>query len=196
MCDAEGNIYTRNWNHQELYILDREGRLLMEYKGGDATIEDPLRMLSGELLFPIKNIEDQSSQLVLFDPEQKKTHTVSSFETYPINSVYGIQGSNVYYEAWEGIVRWNIVSGDRTLVYRFSQNERLFRTMLVLLNQDYLMDLGSVLSELFFSRALPAVIEMGTVNDTLVGLAPAISTYSAVTLKDIWDQAAAYGQNL
>lgn len=296
MCDAEGYIYTRNWYHQELYILDREGRLLMEYKGGDITIEDPLRMPSGELLFPIKNIEDQSSQLVWFDPEQKKTHTVSSFETYPINSVYGIQGSDVYYEAWEGIVRWNIVTGDRTLVYRFSQNERLFRTMLVLRDggspvlrmygtvdgeeedwlmtlseeetesgeairvvsllgtrlttnfdakglvakvsrkyrnvdfvyetyeaggaedyrtrilaelaagggpdvlfvslqdmrllqdQGYLMDLGSVLSESSLSRVLPAVVEMGTVNDTLVGLAPAISTYSAVTLKDIWDQ--------
>lgn len=296
MCDAEGYIYTRNWYHQELYILDREGRLLMEYKGGDVTIEDPLRMPSGELLFPIKNIEDQSSQLVWFDPEQKKTHTVSSFETYPINSVYGIQGSDVYYEAWEGVVRWNVATGDRTLVYRFSQNDRLFRTMLVLRDggapvlrmygtmdgeeedwlvtlseeeaepgeairvvsllgtrlttnfdakslvakvsrkyrnvdfvyetyeaggledyrtrilaelaagggpdilfvslqdmrllqdQGYLMDLGSVLSESSLRRVLPAVIEMGTVNDTLVGLAPAISTFSAVTLKDIWDQ--------
>lgn len=29
-------------------------------------IEDPLRMPSGELLFPIKNLEDQSTQLVMF----------------------------------------------------------------------------------------------------------------------------------
>lgn len=295
MCDAEGNVYTRNWNHQELYILDREGRLLMEYKGGDITIEDPLRMPSGELLFPVNNIEDQSSQLVWFDPEQKKAQTISSFDS-TIESVYGIQGNDVYYRKWDGIVRWNILSGDRTLVYRFSQNERLFRTMLVLRdsgapvlrmygtvdgveedwlvtlseeeaesgeairvvslskshlttnfdtkslvaklsrkyrnasfvyetnenvsledyrtriltelaagggpdilfvslqdmkllqNQGYLMDLRSVLSESSLSRVLPAVIEMGTVNDTLVGLAPAINTYSAVTLKDIWDQ--------
>lgn len=298
ICDAEGNIYTRDIKLQELYILDREGSFLMEYKGGnEGSIRDPLRMPSGELLFPIYNNEEKSSQLVWFDLEQKKAHTISSFDTYPIEWVYGIRNNDIYYEAFEGIVKWNILSGDRTLVYQFDQNgiSRIYRTMLVLRedqppvlrmygyvngdeedwlvtlseeeaepgevirvvslfkknettfdagaftstvsrkyrnavfvfetyenadqedyrtrilaeltagggpdilfvsledmrrlqSQGYLTDLRSVLSDVSLNRVIPTVIEMGTVDDTLVGLAPSMKASGVITLKDIWDK--------
>lgn len=295
MCDGEGYVYTRDDSRQELYILDRDGSLLMEYRGGDVSIGDPLRLPSGELLFPVQNREDFTSQLIWIDLERKKAQTVSSFEAYPMLAVYGIQGSDVYYEAGEGIVRWNLVSGARTMVYRFSQSDKLFRTMLVLRDGDapvlrmyglvddqqedwlvslsegvaepgeairvadlvrspspgydiknlvttmsrkyrnaqfvyetydnsgeedyrtrilaelaagggpdilfvslqdmrllqsqgYLTNLRNVLSEASLTRILPSVIRMGTAGDIFAGLAPAMETYSAVTLKEIWDQ--------
>ncbi len=310
ICDTEGNIYTRDSRWRELYIFGRDGGLLMEYQGekGD-NIRSPFTMPSGELIFPIYNSEEKSCRLVWFDTEQKKEHIVSSFESYPIESVYGVQGSDIYYEAWEGIVKWDISTGDRVLVYHFDQDciSRIYRTMLVLREgqppvlrmygtvnketedwlvalsakepepgeairiaglvqpgvtmfdgksaagamsrkyrntgfvyetyenadqinyqsafdssyledyrtrifaelaagggpdilfvslqdmrllqeQGYLLDLRRVLSEESLNRILPNVIEMGTVDNTLVGLAPAVQTTTAITMKSIWDQ--------
>lgn len=295
MCDGKGYVYSRDAYGQELYVLDGEGRLLLEYGGGDVFIDDPLRMPSGELLFPVNDRETGTFQLVWFNPEQKKVQTVSSFETTSEPSVCGIQGSDIYYKTGEGIVRWNVTSGARTMVYRFNQDQRLFRTMLVLRDGDvpvlrmygsvdgqeedwlvtlseeepelkdairvadlvrspssiydvknlvatvsrkyrnarfvyetydnsgaedyrtrilaelaagggpdvlfvslqdmrllqgqgYLTDLRSVLPEASRNRILPAVIRMGTAGDTFAGLAPAMSAYSAMTLKEFWDR--------
>ena len=310
ICDTEENIYTRDSRWRNLYIFGRDGSLLMEYQGekGDS-IREPFSMPTGELIFPIYNSEEKICRLVWFDTEQKKDHLISSFESYPIESVYGVQGSNIYYEAWEGIVKWDISTGDRTLVYHFDQDciSRIYRTMLVLREdrppvlrmygtvneetedwlvalsakepepgnvirivslvqpgvtrfdgksaagamsrkyrnigfvyetyenadrvnyqsgfdgsyledyrtrifaelaagggpdimlvstqdmrllqkQGYLLDLRSVLSEEALNKILPNVIEMGTVDDTLAGLAPAVRTTTAVTLRSIWDQ--------
>ena len=310
ICDSEGNTYIRDSRWQELYIFGRDGGLLMEYQGekGD-NIRAPFTMPSGELIFPIYNSEEKVCRLVWFDTEQKKEHIVSSFESYPIESVYGVQGSDIYYEAWEGIVKWDISSGDRVLVYHFDQDciSRMYRTMLVLREgqppvlrmygtvnketedwlvalsaeepepgeviriaglvqpgatmfdgksaagamsrkyrntgfvyesyenadqinyqsafdssyledyrtrifaelaagggpdimlvslqdmrllqeQGYLLDLRSVLSEESLNRILPNVLEMGTVDNTLVGLAPAVQVTTAITMKSIWDQ--------
>lgn len=295
MCDAAGNIYIRDNEQRELYIFNRDGSLLMEHKGGQSdSIRAPFLMPSGEMIFPIYNSEEKVCRLAWFDTEHKKAHTLSRFENYPIESVYGIQDGDIYYEAWEGIVKWSISSGSRTLVYPFDQYciSRIYRTMLILREgqmpvlrmygtvngeeedwlvvlseeevkkeadvrvasltessfdvqscaavasrkyrnqtfayetfekdgkedyrtrifaelaagdgpdilfvslqdmrllqgQGYLRDLRSVLSEEYLSRILINVIEMGTVNDTLVGIAPLMRTSTAVTLKDIWDQ--------
>lgn len=161
ICDAAGNIYTRDSKWQDLYILDRQGTLLMEHRGKDGdNIREPFPMPTGELIFPIYNSEEKISRLVWFDTEQKEPYTLCSFESYPIESVYGIQGSDIYYETREGIVRWNILSGDRTLVYPFDQKclSRMYRTMLM------------------FRKGLPPVLRMyGTVDneaeDWLVDLA-------------------------
>ena len=310
VCDAEENIYVRDSKWRNLYIFGRDGSLLMEYQGGKGdNIRAPSSMPSGELIFPIYNSEEKVCRLVWFDTEQKKDHIISSFAGYPIESVYGVQGSDIYYEAWEGIVKWNVSSGDRTLVYPFDQDciSRIYRTMLVLRedqppvlrmygtvneetedwlvalsenesepgeairiagmvqagvtefdgkscaatlsrkyrnisfvyetyenadqmnyqtvysssyledyrtrifaelaagggpdimlvslqdmrllqSQGYLLDLRSVLSEETLDRILPNVIKMGTVDNTLVGLAPAVMTGTAITLKSICNQ--------
>ncbi len=294
ICDAEGNIYIRDNKWRALYVFDREGSLLMEYQGEESdNIRPPFTMPSGELIFPIYNSEEKVCRLVRLDTEQKKEHIVSSFESYPIESVYGVQGNDIYYEAWEGIVKWDISSGERTLVYAFDQDciSRRYRTMLVLREgqapvlrmygtvngeaedwlvtlveetvkprdtvrvagltetsfdlrgcastafrkyrnntfvyetyekggkedyrtgifaelaagggpdilfvslqdmrllqeQGYLRDLRSILSQDYLNRILLNVIQLGTVNDTLTGLAPLMSTNTAVTLREVWN---------
>ena len=294
ICDAEGNVYIRDSKWRAFYVFDREGSLLMEYQGEEGdNIRAPFSMPSGELIFPIYNSEEKVCRLVWFDTEQKEEHIVSSFESYPIESVYGVQGSNIYYEAWEGIVKWDISTGDRTLVYHFDQDciSRIYRTMLVLREdqppvlrmygtvngeaedwlvtlaeeavkpkdtvrvagltetsfdlqgcastafrkyknhtfayetyekggkedyrtgifaelaagggpdilfvslqdmrllqeQGYLRDLRSILSQDYLNRILLNVIQLGTVNDTLTGLAPLMSTNTAVTLREVWN---------
>ena len=294
ICDSEGNTYIRDNKCQAFYVFDRDGGLLMEYQGEEGdNIRVPFTMPSGELIFPIYNSEEKVCRLVWLDTEQKEDHIISSFENYPIESVYGVQGSDIYYEAWEGIVKWDIVSGDRTLVYHFDRDciSRLYRTMLVLRKgqtpilrmygtvngetedwlvplaeeavkpkdtvrvasltetsfdiqgcavtafrkyknhtfayetykmdekedyrtrifaelaagggpdilfvslqdmrllqeQGYLQDLRSVLSQDYLDRIFFNVIQLGTVDDTLVGLAPLMNTNTAVTLRKVWN---------
>lgn len=142
ICDAAGNSYTRVWIGdylpRDIYILDREGNLLMEHHG-DASDEimKPFKMREGELIFPIYNNNDRSTKFIWFDLEKKEERTIAVFETdvrKSIKQVYGIQENDIYYESPDGIVVWNIASGDRRLVYRFDENgvSVLHDTMLVL----------------------------------------------------------------
>ena len=139
ICDSDGNIYSRAGSDehpfQSLYILDREGHLLMKQEGDrNDEIRNPLRMPQGELVFPIYNIKDKTTRLVWFDVEKKEAITLASFNQDTILQMYGIQGNDIYYESFYGIVKWNIVSGDRKLIYRFDENgiPKVYSTMLML----------------------------------------------------------------
>lgn len=299
ICDAAGNSYTRagypEYPFKDLYILDRDGNLLLEHKGNDYDeISAPLQMVGGELVFPIYNDREKTTRLVWFDVEEKEEHTIADFEKESLVQAYGIQGNDVYYQSFYGIMKWDIVSGDRTLVYNFDENgvSRVYSTMLVLRegeapilrmygtinyeeedwlvvmsdqetelpdetriaslatassrvqncvsvasrrNPDFyftyetyaetgkddfrtrivaemvagggpdilyvsledmkalqgmglLKDLRSVLPEEELDQIIPGVLELGTVDGTLVGLAPEMDVRTAVTLKSIWNQ--------
>lgn len=139
ICDSDGNSYSRAGSSehpfQSLYILDREGHLLMKQEGdGNDEIRNPLRMPQGELVFPIYNIKSKTTRLVWFDLEKKEAITLASFDQDTVLQMYGIQGNDIYYESFYGIVKWNIVSGDRKLIYRFDENgvPRVYNTILLL----------------------------------------------------------------
>lgn len=139
ICDSDGNSYSRAGSSehpfQSLYILDREGHLLMKQEGeGNDEIRNPLRMPQGELVFPIYNIKDKATRMVWFDVEKKEAITLASFDQDAILQMYGIQGNDIYYESFYGIVKWNIVSGDRKLIYRFDENgvPSVYNTILML----------------------------------------------------------------
>lgn len=139
-CDGAGNSYVRAGSSSEhayhnLYILDREGNLLMKQEGDQYDeIRAPFRMEQGELVFPIYNNKEKSTKIVWFDPENKDSHTLARLENDLGKQIYGIQGNDIYYESFDGIVKWNIVSGDRVLIYSFDGNgvSKIYNTMLVL----------------------------------------------------------------
>lgn len=267
----------------------------MEYRGGERDeIRKPLHMPEGELVFPIYSQDTKVTRLVWFDLEKSAVKTLAHFETEPIKQLYGIQDKEVYYESFEGIVKWNILSGERKRIYDFEENGvgKTFSTMLILREEkppllrmygtvhneledwlvvlteerverheavqvvnlngnstnvqtsvavatrknpeyDYvyqnytteemddfrtriladmvagkgpdilyvsledmqimqekgmLLQLNELLSQEAFEQILPGIIEMGTINGEFVGLAPEMETFSAVTLKNIWDK--------
>lgn len=137
-CDAFGNIYLRGilgaFPSRQLFILDHSGSLLMEQSiGEDDEIMSPFRMPGGELIFPVNNHAEKTSRLVWFDPEEKRMRVLAALEKETIDQVYGVQGTDLYYESNKGIIKWELMSGDRVLVFSFEENSvsRIYDTMLV-----------------------------------------------------------------
>lgn len=299
IVDENGNIYARagsSWQpFRDLYIFDQEGNLLLKHSGGEEDeIREPLRMPTGELVFPIYNIAERTTEFVWFNLETRKEVTLARLDKEIVKQVYGISGNTIYYEAAKGLMCWNIATGERQLVYNYSENgvsakhqtgmilvqgqspvlrtygtvegeqedwllvlsetevakadaikvvalttggekvqacaatasrknpqftyayqdgskgdAEAFRTriiaemvsgegpdilyvstedMAILQEKGLLMDLEQLLGPESLEQVLPGVIQMGTVENTFVGLAPEISLLTMVTLKDIWQQ--------
>lgn len=139
-CDAQGNSYVRYGGFTELYILDREGNLLTEYKGpSEETIGDPMKTTEGDLIFPINSFQDGSNhtKLVWFDAESGQPRILAKLEQEWVKQLYGMQDNYLYYEGQNGIVKWDVFSGDRQLVFRFAENgvfdsAHIYPTMLLL----------------------------------------------------------------
>ena len=139
-CDASGNGFVRGAYRESparfLYIVDRNGNLLTEQRVEEYDeIRPPFQMPEGELVFPVNNRAEKTSRLVYFDAEEEKMCVLATLKKDSIAQVYGLQGNDLYYESYEhnGIVRWNLVSGDRVLVFSFAENavSRVHNTMLI-----------------------------------------------------------------
>lgn len=138
-CDGAGNIYIRTGPdsnpYQKLIIVSNEGKLIMEHEVSDQEqIYMPMKTAEGELIFSIFSSEKRNSNLVWFDVKSKKAHTLANLEGEVIRKLYGMQGNDIYYENYFGIVKWDIASGRRQLVLRFDENgiDSSFQTMMVM----------------------------------------------------------------
>ena len=131
-CDGAGNSYVRK-NGEELLILDREAKLIMAYEGKNEFIQVPMKTAGGELIFPIWSNREGMSRLVWFDLETNQPSILAELKGEQIKQLYGMQGNLLYYEGRSGIIRWDVVSGTRQLVFRFDENgvSNLYDTMLV-----------------------------------------------------------------
>lgn len=138
LCDALGNIYLRevveNVVSNHLLVFDRNGNLWMDQSlEKNDEITSPFRTPEGNLIFPVNNRREKTARLVLFDSEEKEMRVLAKLEEESINQLCGVQGTELYYETYYGIVKWDLVSGDRTLVFSFEENSvpRVYNTMLV-----------------------------------------------------------------
>lgn len=126
--DSEGNSYIRaaysSSPARYLYVFDPDGGLLLEHSVDEsARIEKPFRTPQGELIFPLYDRKDASTRLVWLDPESKKLHVLATLEKESIAQVYGMQGTELYYASYDlGIVKWDIMSGERTLIFPFDED--------------------------------------------------------------------------
>lgn len=137
-CDALGNIYLRelkgNTVSNHLLIFDRNGSLWMDQSLEKSDeIMSPFRTPEGNLIFPVNNRRKKTSRLVFFDSEEKEMRVLAKLDEESIKQLDGVQGTELYYENYYGIVKWDLVSGDRTLVFSFEENSvpRVYNTMLV-----------------------------------------------------------------
>lgn len=297
-CDAAGNIYARGGDsynpYRILYISDVEGKLLTEKECAETKqIGEPMQTQAGELIFPIYDSKSKNTSLVWFNPENGEEKVLAELEQEYVRQLYGMQGNELYYEGTKGIVRWNIATGERKLVFRFDENsiKNIFDTMLILRDgqspilrmygrvngeeedwmavlsaeeteaaetvrivsleeksvqkvqncaavasrrnpnfsyryedsgtekqEDYrtrimaeimagggpdilyvspedmellyskglLLDLRTLLPKETLEQVLPGVIELGSVDGTLTGIAPEVSVGTLITLKEIW----------
>lgn len=115
--DGAGNLYARKGNI--LVIADCEGGLLTEKTYGDeihTSIEDPIPCGEG-LLYPIRDSEAKTVRLVWFDPREGKEYEKGELEYSDFQKLYALQGGHLYYGTLAGIVDWDIVSGDRYMIF-------------------------------------------------------------------------------
>ena len=140
VCDGEGNTYVKSEKKEDAYTkvfaFDRNGQVVMEYQCGEEQgIEEPMRMEGGEPVFPVYDYHEKTYTFVWLDTSTKTVRNLGQMNSSKqIERFYGSQGNTVYYKVGEGIVQWNIRSGDRRLVFHFQQNglPRGYESMLVL----------------------------------------------------------------
>lgn len=129
VCDGAGNIYIRAGKtgygfYSWLAVFDREGKLLLDYHGSqEQIVEEPLRMETGEMIYPVYDIQKKAYDLMWADVQTGEMKLLASFDSgNRIQQMYGMQENNVYYEMSEGIVQWDTVTGKRTLVFGYQEN--------------------------------------------------------------------------
>lgn len=143
VCDGEGNIYIKagqtDYGYNRLAVFDREGSLLLEYQGSpEQALEEPLRTESGEMIYPVYDMRQRRYDFLWADVQNREMKLLASFDSVRcIRQMYGMRGNDIYYEVSEGIVKWDIASGRRTLLFSYRENgigsgyETGYQTMLV-----------------------------------------------------------------
>lgn len=125
--DAAGNSYVRagegSNQFQSLYVFSPEGKFLKEYAGENETyVGEPARTGEGELVFPVYDRAAHATRLVWYDGETAEFHVLAQLEGESFLRLFGMQGNLLYYDNRDGIVRWDVASGERKLVFRYDEN--------------------------------------------------------------------------
>lgn len=128
VCDSAGNIYAKagiEWDgFTKLYVIDREGNIIVEHQtAADEVLGEPMRTESGEFIYPAYDHQKKCYRFLWADTENRQMRVVGEMNGEPqINQLFGMQGNDIYYETDQGIVKWNILSGNRTLVFSYREN--------------------------------------------------------------------------
>ncbi len=131
-ADNKGNIWLVYYELgvQRFCLFDREGTLLMEYKGSESQLfSEPFFTYDKELILPIYDERQSCYEFFWVDVEGKQFASQARFKAQmpDIQQFYGMSENNIYYRArnpldyaGEGIVEWNIGTGERNLIYEFT----------------------------------------------------------------------------
>lgn len=124
-ADTENRVYLRGGNDGELcrniYVFDEEGNQPGRYLGRESEqVGEPFRSDSGELLFPVQNLDDHNMVVMRYDDTGKRfVNLVTITSDIPIK-IFGMSKDVIYYQSVNGIVEWNISTGSRTNVHPIS----------------------------------------------------------------------------
>lgn len=123
VCDASGNSYVRSRNSDKLYVLDADGNLIIEYECPEnGQLQLPMKTEDGELVYPCYDGRMKKTDILWVDTQNRKVEMLASVNG-SIVKLYGLKQNNLYYEDEQGIVRWDIASGERKLIFIFNKNE-------------------------------------------------------------------------
>lgn len=147
--DNRGNVWLIHYELgvQRFCLFDREGTLLMEYKGNESQLfSEPFFTYDKELIIPIYDERQSCYEFFWVDVEGKQFVSRAKLKAQmpDIRQFYGMSENNVYYCALsseelgvECIVCWNILTGKRTEVYDFTVVG--YDTLLTAVDSDKMM---------------------------------------------------------
>lgn len=136
--DVFGNSYVIGDNSDSLFVLDMDGKNISEYYcSAGEQIGKPMNTEDGELIFPCYNKNDKTTSLLWVDVKNENIKTLATINDI-ILQLYGLKENNLYYENNDGIIRWDVTSGTRKLIFEFKENGVLdvYEKQLVLRSDD------------------------------------------------------------
>ena len=111
------------------YLIDKDGKPVMQYDGdGMLMAGDPICTREGNVILPFYCYAEKKYELKMADIASKKMKTLATMEAQTpfLSQVYGLFGKELYYKSQnpetgigEGIVKWNIETGEQTWIYEF-----------------------------------------------------------------------------
>lgn len=135
--DADGYIYIVSGNSENplrnLNVLNVSGELLVSQKYGELEqIQSPVRTEGGELIFPVYDRQEKRIRFFWFDAETSALREAAEMTEQDYRGSCGLWEKGLYYISSKGIVRWDIESGERALVFSYEDNgiSSAYQTML------------------------------------------------------------------
>lgn len=119
--DGEGNIGVL-CGESGFSLFHKNGEMLLDYeKNPEQQILEPLRTAGGELILPVYDGDEKIYEFLWVDTEEGIFRPLVQMEASRpcISQIYGMTGEDIYYKSLEGIVRWNIKSGENVQVLGF-----------------------------------------------------------------------------
>lgn len=130
-CDGRGNLCMLGSldqrGYRSVHFFDREGNMVLEHRvnGSSQTVQEPLRTWDGELIIPVLDSQTRQVEYFWADTEggEMRSMAVETRSSGGIYRMYGMQGNDIYYNrANKEIIKWNIVSGERTVILNLPKN--------------------------------------------------------------------------
>lgn len=121
--DADDCIYSRKNNR--ILIADNGGSLLMAKAYGDeshTTIGEPVISNDGKLIFPVIDSREKTVTLMWFDTQNSKEYILAELEYPSFQKLFAMQNLHLYYGTQDGIIDWDIISGNRSVLFQYRDN--------------------------------------------------------------------------
>ena len=121
--DADDCIYNRKSNR--ILIADNSGNLLMAKAYADeshTTIGEPVISDDGKLIFPVIDSAEKTVTLVWFDTQNSKEYVLAELEYPTFQKLYAMRNLHLYYGTQDCIIDWDIISGNRSVLFHYRDN--------------------------------------------------------------------------
>lgn len=128
-CHAAGENMIWLIQGETFYLIDESGEIIMQYRGGGMQLTGgPVCTEDGNVILPVYRQDERKYDFLWADVAGKEFTSLAVMEAQTpfISQVYGLYGNAIYYKGQnpetgygEGIVKWNIETGEQTWVYEF-----------------------------------------------------------------------------
>lgn len=115
--------------NNRLYVFSAKGDLLLNFEGSkNQIIYSPITSETGQLILPVWNTDSKQCQFLYANLDDYKWETVGEIEcnANDIKQFYSLVGNDIYYQSvnpetniGEGIVKWDIVTGERKWILKY-----------------------------------------------------------------------------
>ncbi len=133
-ADKNGNIWLiklGRWGDFQFYLFNQNGEKIIHYEGEEnqtLDVRSAFRTQDGEVILPVYNSLQNKYDFLWVDSESNKFVSLATMDAKgpDILQVYGLFGNELYYRTvnpetriGEGLVKWNILSGEQTWIFEF-----------------------------------------------------------------------------